>query len=273
MADRRAVLGLGLMAGAAVIVPQAGARAEDPPSAWPEIRDALYAGREIRDGAGVIALDTPARAYDAAVVPVTIRALIPQTLERYIQTMRLIVDVNPAPVAGTFHFYPLSGDATLSTRIRVNAYTDVRAVAETSDGAVYMVSNYVKAAGGCSAPSMKDAEEAMARIGRMKLNQRAALALGQPNRVQLLISHPQYTGLQMDQVSRNWIPPDYIQTIAVTFAGQPVLTVEGDISLSEDPSLTFSFVPAAPGELKVTADDTSQRHFEKRFGIGGDKSS
>lgn len=236
---------------------------------WPSIREALFQGRELLDGASVIALEAPVRAEDAAVVPVSVKALIPQTPERYIKTVHLIVDQNPAPVAGVFRLFPETGDATLSTRVRVNEYTNVHAVAETSDGRLHVVERFVKAAGGCSAPAQKDKEAALARLGQMRLRPQGPFVPGEPNQVQLLVSHPQYSGLQIDQVSRNWIPPDYVRSLKVTYAGRPVLEVDGDISLSEDPSITFSFVPQQPAALEVVVDDSSERRFEQRFEVGG----
>ena len=235
---------------------------------WPAIREALFAERKLEDGASVLALEAPMRAEDAAVVPVTVRALIPQTPERYIKTIHLIIDENPAPVAAVFHLFPQSGDATVSTRVRVNAYTNVRVVAETSDGALHMVERFVKAAGGCSAPALKDKAVAMARLGQMRLRPRGSFVPGEPNEVQLLVSHPNYSGLQIDQLSRHWIPPDYVRKVTVSYAGKPVLEVEGDISLSEDPSITFRFVPEQPAALKVVVDDSSDRHFEQAFELG-----
>lgn len=40
----------------------------------------------------------------------------------------------------------------LATRVRVDDYSYVRAVAETADGKLHMVKAFVKASGGCSAP-------------------------------------------------------------------------------------------------------------------------
>ena len=53
--------------------------------------------------------------------------------------------------------------------MRIAEYTNVRAIAETSDGQLYMASRFVKASGGCSAPALKDHEQAMARLGQMKI--------------------------------------------------------------------------------------------------------
>jgi len=240
------------------------AAADDP---WPELRELLFAGRAIQDGAGVIALAAPERAHDAAVVPLTIAAEMAQTPERYIRTVHLLIDRNPAPIAAVFHLTPDNGVATIATRVRVNEYTNVRAIAETSDGALYMASRFVKASGGCSAPALKDHEQAMARLGKMKLNH-PPFRFNEPNQVQLLISHPNYSGLQIDQLSRNWIPPDYVQTIEVSYGDRPILAVDGDISLSENPSLHFSFVPDQPGELEVEVRDSEDRTFTGSWPVG-----
>jgi sulfur-oxidizing protein SoxY len=69
----------------------------------------------------------------------------------------------------------------------------------------------------------------------------------------------------MDQVTRNVIPADFIQTIRVRYAGSDVLTVESDIAMSEDPSLRFAFTPREAGVISVEVDDSSQRHFTQSW--------
>ena len=225
------------------------AAADDDP--WTDIHSYLFDDREILDGAGIIRLDAPDRAQDAAIVPVKIHAEIPQTEDRFIKTIHLLIDKNPAPIAGVFHMTPDSGIASIATRVRVNEYTNVRAVAETNDGKLYMATTFVKASGGCSAPALKDHEAAMARLGKMKLKTINPFTPGEPNQVQLMISHPNYSGLQMDPATRNWIPPHFVEKIDVRFGDRTIMSVEGDISLSENPSIRFSFVPDEPGEIEV----------------------
>lgn len=250
---------------AALMAQMAPAVAEET---WDSIRESLFEGRELQDGSGILALEAPKRAMDAATVPVTVKALMPQTADRYIKTVHLIVDENPAPVAGVFHLFPESGNATIGTRVRVNAYTNLHAVAETSDGQLYVVERFIKAAGGCSAPALKDKEVAMARLGKMQLKPMGAFAPGAVNEAQLLISHPNYTGMQIDQLTRHWIPPDYIRSVTVRYGDTTVLEIEGDISISEDPAFTFSFVPATPAAMVVDVEDTKGRKFEQSWPIG-----
>lgn len=241
--------------------------ADDVDDPWPDIRAALFEDRPIADGAGMLALEAPKRAYDAAIVPISVTAAIPQTPERYIAAVHLVIDKNPAPVAGVFHFTVDSGSASFATRVRVNEYTTIRAIAEMNDGSLLMTTAFVKAAGGCSAPALKDAERAMANIGRMKLKQSEAVRLDQPNQAQILISHPNFSGLQFDQISRNYIPAHFVQEIRVRYADRTILTVEGNISLSEDPSVHFQYVPHEPGALTVDVTDSDGMKFSQSWPV------
>ena len=66
-----------------------------------------------------------------------------------------MIDENPSPLAAVFSPGAASGMRSLSTRVRVDSYTNVHAVAELSDGQLYAAQRFVKAAGGCSAPAAK----------------------------------------------------------------------------------------------------------------------
>lgn len=236
---------------------------------WQALRTMLFAERPIAEGSEVLTLDAPYRANDAAIVPINVQATFPQTEERYIKTITLLIDMNPSPVAGRFHFSPSSGVASISTRVRVNAYSHLRAIAETNDGKLFMTARFVKASGGCSAPASKDQDAALARLGRMKLRHSSDPIFGKPNRAQLLISHPNNTGMQMDQITRHYVPAHFIKNIRVLYEGEPVLTVDTDISLSEDPSIHFFYVPQGPGEMTVEVTDSKGGVFSKEWPVDG----
>ncbi len=263
-ASRMPALIGGMMVAFFLTAPATAAVEDDP---WPELREMLFEDREILPGEGVISLEAPYRAYEAAIVPITMVAEMPQTAERHIKTITLIVDKNPVPVAAVFGLTRKAGNATIATRIRVNAYTNVRVVAETSDGRLYMASKFVKASGGCSAPASKDQDQAMARLGKIKLKQSKAVQLNQPNEVQLLISHPNYSGLQMDQVTRHYIPAHFVEDVRVSYGDELIMTVEGAISLSEDPTFRFTYVPEGPGDLSVEVRDTDDAVFSGKWPV------
>jgi sulfur-oxidizing protein SoxY len=257
---------------AALAISSLPASAEGDDARWGEIKSSLFGDRSVQDGKDLIGLDTPYRALDAAVVPVDIKSLDAQTPDRFIKNLYLVIDMNPSPVAAVFHFPGTHGWDSLSTRVRVNAYTHVRAIAETNDGGLYMAANFVRAAGGCSAPSLKDPAAAEAQRGKMKLLLPAEPRAGNPLIAQILIKHPNHSGLQFDQVSRQFIPADFVKTIELSYQGEPLFSVDSDISISEDPSLRFNFIPASGGEIAVRVTDSTGREFAERFDVAAAKS-
>ena len=243
-----------------------GAAPADDPSRiarWHALREAIFGKRQIQDGASVIRLDAPTRALDAALVPLGLSI----TGAKPVKAIYLVIDNNPSPLAGHIIFGPAADPSALKLRVRVNEYTLIHAVAESSDGSLYGVEKFVKAAGGCSAPAGADEDEAIREMGRMKLKVLGEFAPGKPLQAQLLIRHPNFNGMQMNQITRMYTPARFIRTLEVSYAGSPVLHMDSDISLSSDPALTFSFIPKAKGQLEVIAVDSQDASFSQRFDI------
>src|ERR1700736_5988589 len=182
----------------------AAAATPDSYDPWPGLVQDIFKNRAMNDGAGVVAIEMPYRAEDAAIVPVTLRAVLPPGDTRHILAITLVIDQNPAPMAARFELGRDSSVSEISTRVRVNNYTDVHAVAELSDGTLYVSKTYVKASGGCSAPAGKNAEEAQNRLGQMRYRQfaREEAPASRIREAQIMIGHPNNSGLQMDQVTQ-----------------------------------------------------------------------
>ena len=231
------------------------------------LRATYFGDRPIVQSDDVIELEAPERAENAAVVPIRIKARIPQTDERYIKTITLIIDMNPGQLAGRFHFTPKNGRADLGLRMRVNAYGPVRAIAETNDGKLFMSRRFVKASGGCSAASGTDIDAAKRRMGKMKFKTDKPVLPGEPLAVQLRVSHPNLTGLQMDQVTQLYAMAHYVEKVTISFDGQTVFSAETGFSLSENPSFRFYFVPESAGELHAEVIDTEGLRFTGQYAV------
>jgi sulfur-oxidizing protein SoxY len=257
-----AVLGAGL-------APLAATESSDP---WPGLVQDIFNNRPMSDGSDVIGLEMPARAEDAAIVPVTLRSKLAPDDDRRVRSITLVIDENPAPMAAKFELGADARVSEISTRVRVNSYTNVHAVAELSDGKLYMVKTFVKASGGCSAPTVKNAEEAKARLGQMKYRQFAQAEQGPANGVreaQIMIGHPNNSGLQMDQITHLYIPAFYIDELHLWQDNSPVLSMEGGISISEDPNIRFSYVSNGARTFRAEAKDTSGHVFQKEWKVDG----
>jgi sulfur-oxidizing protein SoxY len=221
------------------------------------LKDQFFAGKTITESTDVIELDAPYRAEDPALVPLKISSKIKQSKDHYIKKILVLIDKNPFPYVGEFEFTPDSGKADLAMRVRVNTYSYIRAIAQMNDGQLYMSKKFVKASGGCSAPIGADMDAAMKRLGKMKFRLDDGIKTSEPTLVQLLISHPNVTGMQMDQISRFLKKSHFIKKISVSFNDKPILTAKTDIAISSDPNFRFYFVPDKAGELKAEFTDTS----------------
>ena len=253
------------------VAPAPAATAE-PSDPWPGLAQDIFNNRAMTDGAGVIAIEMPIRAEDAAIVPVTLRATLPPGDIRRVVAITLVIDQNPAPMAARFELGPDASVSEISTRVRVNNYTDVHAVAELSDGQLYVTKTYVKASGGCSAPAAKNAEEANGRLGQMRFRQFAKSGEGPVSgarEAQIMIGHPNNSGLQMDQVTQLYIPAFFVNELRVWQDDTLVLAMEGGISISEDPNIRFTYIPNGAKRFRVEAKDTEGHVFQNEWKVDG----
>src|SRR5271166_1294482 len=235
---------------------------------WPGLANDVFEGRPLADGTGLLAIEMPSRAEDAAIVPVTVRATLASADTRRVNAFTIVIDENPAPVAATFSIGPGSVVSSISTRMRVNSYTNVHAVAELSDGKLYVVSTYVKASGGCSAPTLKNADRV--GFGQMRFRQFTTppqAAAGAMREAQIMIQHPNHSGLQMDQVTHLYIPPFFIHAVKVWQGDDLLLAMDGGISISEDPNIRFTYLPNGSSTFRVEATDTKGHVFEGRWPV------
>lgn len=250
-------------------VSPADAAAIETSEIWAKIKAQLFGQRKIEPNAdSLIEFDVPVRAEDAAIVPVSLRTRMVATPERFVSKLYLIIDRNPSPISAVFSFTPESGRADIETRVRVEQYTPIRAIAELNTGELYMAARFIKASGGCSAPAGKDAEAALANLGKVRLRVDPEVRFNEPNLAQLMISHPNTSGLAMDQVSRLYAPAYYVRSVAVSYGGKPVFSADVDFSISENPHFRFYFLPQAPGELKAEVLDTRDKSFVARLAVG-----
>ncbi len=250
------------LTGAAGIIPALAAEATNgnallEADVWPALQKDVFGTKTVQEDASIVTLEAPVRADDAALVPLTVK--IPASASGRVMKLTLIVDKNPAPVVAEFEYGPAAGEGerVLSTRVRVDMYSNIRAVVETDDGSLYMATKFVKAAGGCSAPALKDTDAALADAGRMIVRALGSVeGAPQLRQGQLMIKHPQYSGLQLNQATGFYIPARFVRLIDVKRGGDLVFKMTGGISISEDPNFRFTYAGGGDETLEVTATDT-----------------
>ena len=124
---------------------------------------------------------------------------------------------------------------------------------------LYVVNTFVKASGGCSAPMAKNPEEAMANLGQMRFRQFAGSSAGYE--AQIMIRHPNNSGLQRDQITHLYIPLFIVRELRLWQGDQLLLEMQGGISISEDPNFRFSYRPNGAATFRAEAIDTEGHVF------------
>lgn len=253
------------LAGAMVFSSAAAAQDDEAARAtrWNELAQEIFVGKQLQNGDAKISLEAPDRAFDAALVPLTISVQNPED----VKSIYLVIDDNPAPVAAHFTFGPAGNPQSLKLRVRVSQYTNIHAVEETKQGVLYETHRFVKASGGCSAPSGSYDQAALAGIGEMKLRLVGDPNLGPLREAQLLIRHPNFNGMQMDPATQGYTPARFLKSIDATFGGALVFHLDSDISLAADPAINFVFKAPSKGKLAITARDSDNAVFEHSFDL------
>ena len=129
---KRLALILTLVAGSALAQDGTVENPLQPSPLWDDMRLAVIGtDDEPPVDAAILNLDAPKRADNPALVPVHITQPpgAPQ-----VTALALVVDGNPAPVAAEFTFGPALAPLDFEVRVRVDSYSDLRAIATLADG-------------------------------------------------------------------------------------------------------------------------------------------
>lgn len=240
-------------------------------SAWDEIRSTVFAGRQIHAAEDHVRLSAPGRPDDQRAVPIAVEASFKDG--RTVKAVTLIVDQNPTPVAATFDMGAARDALRFATNLRLNAATDVRAIVEASDGTLYMDERFVKFAGGqasCSAPPQGDPQEIAANMGKMTFEplRRAAAATEITPRARLTVSHPNHTGMVLDQITLLYVPLRIVTDMEVLQGEERVFTMRGSMTLSQNPTVEFDYKVNGAETMRVFVSDSDGASWERSFPIG-----
>ncbi len=225
---------------------------------WERLAAKLFPGQRIQAGSGIVTLSAPLRAAYGASVPVKVVSKLAQTPSLYVRRVHIVVDKNPSPIAAVLDLTTDMGQADFETRLRVDEYSHVRVVSELSNGELHTDSRYVKTSGGCSAPPNRDA---LHLIGKTMFKLPSGVAMNAPTAADVTVIHPNDTGFELNNVTVMFIPPHFVRSMKVSFAGKKIFDADLDFSVSENPTLRFNFVPRGPSELRAEVTDSKDAQF------------
>ncbi|MFI4866840.1 MAG: quinoprotein dehydrogenase-associated SoxYZ-like carrier [Steroidobacterales bacterium] len=220
--------------------------------AWDYLQKQFYPDRSIGVlDEGYMSLTAPANTPDPAATPLMLH--FGDAAVGHIKQIRVIIDNNPSPLAATFDVAAGARVVEIGMRVRIDRFTSVRAIAESSDGKFEMRSAWVNASGGCSSPPGPLTAGALGDI-RFRPS---------PDSRSLLISirHPNNSGFQIDPLSGEPIPSHYVSHIRFSADRRTLLEADTGISLSENPTLQIASDQPLPAPIVVDIVDSEDGHF------------
>ena len=167
-----------------------------------------------------ILIQAPYRALDPAGVEISIYDRAPGIADY--TKLTLVIDENPTPCCATFEFWEMVPH--IMTNIRVNAYTDLRVISENEFDELRYNKQYIKAAGGCSASPVLTSDEPFGTINLLQTN----------GWTKIKIWHPNFSGMQFNQLTGSEIPAEYIDNVKMWVDDNLVWEYNGTIGIAQD---------------------------------------
>ncbi len=227
---------------------------------WKSIAGDIFGERPIEDGSALLKLKVPEQAMDAALVPISVDFIG----DRPITSVSVVVDNNPMPLAGRFRLGPAFARQDLKLRIRVNEFTLIHAVAETGDGEALRGRRNISGPP-AAAPRRAPPRQPTCWLGWARCSCDAN-ARSTPRWCHRVSSSAIRTTAGCSRTRAATTPPArYLERVSVSVGGVSVFDMDGGISLSEDPSIGFTYVAGGNAEVDVRVQDSSSAQFAQHF--------
>ena len=91
--------------------------------------------------------------------------------------------------------------------------------------------------------------------------------VGEPYQAHLLISHPNSSGMQMDQLTRLYVPAHFVNSVRIWQGDDLLLAIEGGISISENPAFRFDYRPNGATSFRAQIDDSEGKSFKQEWPV------
>ncbi len=124
--------------------PTLGVSSEKEP--WQEAMKEVIGNSQPAEGRVLIRASNIVKVGEPLLFTVSVES--PMTSEDYVKVVHIFATKGPWPHMASFYFTPLSGEASATTKIRVSETCQLIAVAQMTDGALFMGRHDVKASAG-----------------------------------------------------------------------------------------------------------------------------
>lgn len=207
---------------------------------------------------GRVRLDLPRHSDAGTSVPMTLSVDGPLTADEFPEAVHVYGTENPRPRIMTAYFTPACGEATVTTRIRLDGAQEVRALLRMNDGSFHSTSAPVSVTfGACanvgSGPAMDDSFEPVIRVSMPD-----TAARGELLRIRTLISHPMESGFRLDN-NNLFVPLRIIERFVCRVNGKEAVRFRLEPAIATNPYLEFRLLAQETADIEFEWLDTNGR--------------
>lgn len=252
-----------LAAGGAVALGGLASRASALPA------DVDYEMHQVTRGAAVaedlVRLDLPRHSDAGTSVPLTLGVEGPLTPDRFPEAVHVYGTNNPRPRLMTAYFTPACGEATVSTRIRLDGAQDVVGLARMNDGSFHKGSAPVSVTFGACAQVGSGPEMPDDYVPTIRIAMPDKAAAGEIVTVRTLISHPMESGLRLG-ANNLFIPLRIIERFTCRVDGEEAFRVKLEPAISTNPYFEFKLLAEKSAAVEFEWLDTNgQLYGQSRY--------
>lgn len=205
---------------------------------------------------GKIEIAMPEFSDSGSSVPMDIFVPCDMTEKDYPREVRVYAPRNPRPRVIALYFTPACGEARMSTRVRLDSFQDVVAIAEMSDGQVFEAIRNVNVTYGACEAAVANDQFPPGWAPSMRVAVPQSVAAGEIFTVRTIINHPMETGLRRDN-SGLPVPIRIAERFTCRVKGTVVFRAELKPAISANPYISFSLQLTETAQLDFEWIDTT----------------
>ena len=205
---------------------------------------------------GKIEITMPEFSDSGASVPIDTYVPCQMTPDDYPRVVRVYAPRNPRPRVVALYFTPACGEARMSTRVRLDSFQDVVAIAEMSDGETFTAVRHVNVTYGACEDSIANDQFPPGWAPNMRVALPDSVARDEVFTVRTIINHPMETGLRHDKTGL-LVPIRIAERFRCLVEGIEVFGVKLEPAVAANPYIAFSLRLSESANLVFEWVDTN----------------
>jgi thiosulfate oxidation carrier complex protein SoxZ len=231
-----------------------------PRSAFALPADVDYEMHQVTRGAvvepGLVRVELPRHSDAGTSVPMTLSVDGPLSEVSYPEAVHVYGTNNPRPRIMTAYFSPLSGEASVATRIRLDGAQDVVALLKMNDGSFHKGSAPVSVTFGACASVGSGPEMPDDYVPTIRIAMPDKATSGEIVTVRTLISHPMESGLRLD-ANNSFVPLRIIERFTCRMNGIEALRIRLEPAIATNPFFEFKLLVKESAAIEFEWLDTN----------------